>query len=228
MALEFLFDAKTQRYRYKDSGKFVGDTAVRNLTQKAIGQIGADLGTIGDLLVQGKISVATWEKQTALALKNLHTWNYMLGVGGQKNMTASDYGILGNQLKTQYEYLRGFANDLRTTGMTQAQFQARLQLYANAGHGTYERARLKAHTNAKFNWERRIRTKANSCPPCIGYEARGWQPIGTLPNPMQDCDCRSRCGCYKRFSKSKTKPQDSLLSRNYGWVGSLKQPLKMA
>jgi hypothetical protein len=218
VALEFIFDRKSQRYRYKDSGRFLGEQAVRNLTIKSIDQVSQDIGVISNLLLEGKITVKTWEEQTAIALKQLHTQAYLLGKGGIKNMTQSDYGVIGSRLKKQYQYLRGFSNDLINKGMSKAQFKMRIQQYLEASKGTYEEARARSHSNAGFKWEKRIRTKTNSCPPCINFEGLGWQPIGTLPNTGEQCDCRANCGCYKKFSADSLRPTDFLISKRFGWL----------
>lgn len=223
MPLEFAFDRNAQRYRYTSGagkGQFVSEEAVRNLTLKAIALVEKDINTLAQLLIDKKISVATWEQSTALALKRAHTWNYLLGTGGIKGMSNRDQGILGAALKSQYQYLRGFSDAIINTGMSEAQFRARVQLYVLAARGSFERSRLESHKASGWNWERRDRSKLESCQPCVTYELAGWQPIGTLPNPMQECECRSRCGCSKRFAKGK-KPTDSLLNGRFGWVNGL-------
>lgn len=220
MALEFIWDSAVQRYRYKDSGKFLSQQAVTSLTQKAIAQVQTDVGAIADLLVQGKISVGTWESETAYALRRAHLWNYMLGVGGQKSMTAQDYKNVQAAVERQFQYLRGFSDDLVTKGMSEAQFRQRIQLYNSAANGTYHLGRQRGHERNGAQWERRRRTKANSCNPCISYAAMGWQAIGTLPNPQQECDCFSNCGCYKEYSWNAERP-DAVSLRRFGWIGGL-------
>ncbi|MEW5857394.1 MAG: hypothetical protein AB1861_08435 [Cyanobacteriota bacterium] len=223
MPLEFAFDRNAQRYRYTSGagkGQFVSEEAVKNLILKAIALVEKDINTLAQLLIDGKISVATWEQSTALALKCAHAWNYLLGTGGVKGTSNRDRGILGAQLKNQYQYLRGFSQEIINTGMSEAQFRARVQLYVLAARGSFERSRLESHMKSGWNWERRDRSKLESCQPCVSYELAGWQPIGTLPNPMQACNCRSRCGCSKRFAKGK-KPTDSLLDGRFGWVNGL-------
>lgn len=143
-----------------------------------------------------------------------------MGVGGQGNLTPREYGILGAELKRQYQYLRGFSKELTTNGMSEAQFRSRLQMYVQNARNAYERGRLESHSKSGHKWERRRRTKSDSCEECISYQARGWQPINTLPNPGMQCRCRARCGCYKQFSKDIAKPADML---RWGWLD--KQPL---
>lgn len=214
---DFDFDTNSQRYRDKSSGKFISQTRVRELTKKRIVQAAEDTQVIGDLLAQGKITVPTWEAATRDAIKQLHIQQYLLGIGGKQNMSQQDYGILGNAIQKQYEFLNNFAKELTTQGMSEAQFKARLNLYLNASRSSFERAQLESHRRSGYLWEKRLRTKTESCNPCIEYAARGWQPIGTLPEPTQQCDCRANCGCYKIYSAESTKPSD-MLQFNWGWL----------
>lgn len=215
----FKFDRRTQRYRYltgERAGQFVAESRVQELTQSAIALIQKDIGTIGDLLIQGKINTATWESETALALKKLHAWNYLLGKGGEKRMTQRDRALLASLTRTQYGYLRQFSLDIIQKGMSQEQFKARLNLYSEAAAGTYEKARFESHINEGFTWERRFRTKIESCDDCLYWASIGWQPIGSLPNRGERCQCKARCGCYKSYSKE--RPKDSLTRQRWGWL----------
>jgi hypothetical protein len=57
MSIEFEFDPKTQRYRYKDSGKFLGREAMKALTQKAINRTEDQLSKVADSLVDRTITL---------------------------------------------------------------------------------------------------------------------------------------------------------------------------
>jgi hypothetical protein len=217
MSDEFIWDKRVQRYRYKDSGKFVSLEAVQNLTRKAIFQSEKTIAKISKSLISNNIEVADWEKGFAQELRKIHSYQYLLGIGGHKNMTNIDYGVLGGEIKNELKYLRKFAQTLIKNGMSEAEFNRRILMYLDASTGTYEKSRLKSHRRAGFRWEKRIRTKNESCSPCIGFEAMGWQPIGSLPNPTEDCICRSNCGCYKRFERGIVKPKDSFL-KQWGWL----------
>ena len=47
-----------------------------------------------------------------------------------------------------------------------------------------------------FKEMRRIARKdKRTCVDCKGYDAQGWQPIGTLPMPGHGCRCYDRCRC---------------------------------
>jgi hypothetical protein len=218
LTLEFEFDRTTQRYRYKDSGKFLSKTAMESLTQKAVTQVEKDLKVINQLLIDRKIGVGAWEEQTRNGLRKLHTYQYFLGVGGEGNFTPSDRGVLNNKLKQEWGYLRKFAEKI-VDGMSDAQFLYNANLYVNNTNNTYQLAAYKSHSRSGYQWERRIRTKTESCQECLYYELLGWRTIGNLPNPGQDCSCRANCGCFKEFSRADLMPGDAgFLTNRWGWL----------
>ena len=214
---EFYFNSRSQRYHYRDSGAFVSQAAVDNLTSRAIAQKRNQIRDLGEQLIGGKVSLEDWEKATAGHLKQLHAWTYLIGKGGQKNMTQSDYGKLGLRLSYEYGYLRGFSEKIRDEGMSDAQFLARLELYINKANGTKQIAVQASHKQEGYIWERRYLRAVENCRSCISYAAMGWQPLGSLPAPTEKCECQANCKCYFKFSKDLSKPED-MLNRGFGWV----------
>jgi hypothetical protein len=214
---DFYFDKSLQRYRYRDSGKFVSEQAVENLTRRSIAQIKKQVLNDTEYLIGNKLTLAEWEKATAQSLKKLHSWQYLIGKGGAKNMTQADNGKLGLRLSYEYGYLRGFAQDIADGKVSEAQLLARVDLYLNSSNGSFQEAKRIAHREAGYQWEKRIRTKQESCQSCLSYAAMGWQRIGTLPQPTQRCECRANCGCKFVFSIEIDRPQDGL-TRQFGWV----------
>jgi hypothetical protein len=215
---EFYFNSRSQRYHYRDSGAFVSQSAVDNLTARAIAQKRNEIRDLGEQLIGNLVTLEDWEKQTAQQLKHLNTWTYLIGKGGQKNMTQSDYGKLGLRLSYEYGYLRGFAEKIRDEGLSEAQFLARLELYINKANGTKQIAVQASHKQEGYIWERRYLRAVENCQSCVSYAAMGWQPLGSLPAPTERCECQANCKCYFKFSKDLSKPQD-MLSCKFGWVG---------
>lgn len=205
---DFTFDRSVQRYR-ASNGRFISNATMITLVETAASNAADDVLSIGNILVQGKVSLAEWQRATAIALKQMHIQQYLLGIGGEKMVTGSDRRRMSDRIQSELDYLAGFADDL-LSGMSEAQFMARLQLYVEAGRSTYERARRAGHLTEGYHWERRRLGNAVHCDPCIGHSAKGWQDIGTLPHIGENCDCKSRCKCSFEFSLE--EPQDKALS----------------
>lgn len=196
----FSYSQSARQYRDNRSGKFLSTEQAKGLIEKQIGLISKDIGTIGDLLAGDLISVATWEQETAAALKTLHIQSYVLGRGGMRQMGDNDYRNISDKLRFQFQKLRGFSQDIVNEGMSEAQFKARLELYTNAARSSYENGRRAAHGEGWL--ERRLLGGTNNCDPCLTYSARGWLAVGTLPGIGDACDCMSRCRCSFEFSST--------------------------
>lgn len=203
MASEYAYDPVSARYRVisgAGKGQFIGSEAVKSLTIKAIDQAKNDLKSLAQKAVAGSINVAEWERVTALALKQLHGQQYILGRGGLKQMAQSDYGRIGAELKKQYRLLRGVSEDLILGSMTQAEFLARMNLYSAASTVSFERGRAQA--NKGFAYVSRSTRSGESCPECKSYAALGRVPNGDLPLPTQDCTCQVNCRCTISYHAS--------------------------
>ena len=191
----FKWEKNSNRYRNKETGRFISKEAVYTLTQKRIEYVKGDLGSVGQLLLDGKINLKAWQQQTAETLKILHTQQYLLGVGGQKALQKSDYLEVGRELKSQYQYLRNFAIDLTQGKMTPAQFSARLAMYADAAKVSFFRGEKVAAGRTGFTHGRRILGISEHCSDCPAITALGIVPIEELILPTQRCSCKIRCKC---------------------------------
>ena len=206
---EINYDKRLNRYRYADTGKFVSKEALANVTAKNV-QIASDnILEIGDKLINEEISLKQWQFETAQALKTLHIQQYLLGRGGKAQMTQADYGSIGYELRKQYEYLEGFAKDLnrgysegsdgKRYPMTLERFRARLELYAEASRIAQDKGLQAAEKGRGAIAMQRFLGDARHCPDCPGYAARGVVPIGGVPLPTQDCQCRANCKCRVEY-----------------------------
>ncbi len=160
----FKWEKQTRRYRNKATGRFISKEAVYTLTQKRIELAKTDLNTLGQLLLDNKITLHAWQQQTAEALKILHTQQYLLSVGGQKAIQKTDYLEIGRELKNQYGYLRNFAVDLSQGVMTEAQFKSRLSMYVDAAKVSYFQGEKVAAGRGGARFGKRILGAAEHCP----------------------------------------------------------------
>lgn len=195
----FKWEKQTRRYRNKQTGRFISKEAVYALTASRIELAKSDLDTLGQLLLDGRISLKSWQQQTAETLKILHTQQYLLGVGGQKAIQKADYLEIGRELKNQYQYLRNFAVDLTQGTMTEAQFKARLKMYADAAKVSYFQGEKVAAARAGLPFAMRILGDAEHCISCPEIAARGVVPISKVVLPTRQCECRVKCRCKLRY-----------------------------
>lgn len=149
----------------------------------------------------GKIKNSEFERLTAKELKSLHTQSYLLGRGGLNAMTSKDKMTLQNLIRDELTYFKKFAQDLRDNKLSMPQFRDRASMYSEKSRGFYEKGKEFSALENGFVVERRVRLSSESCEPCLTYASLSWQPIGTLPTPTYQCNCRSRCKCIKEYSK---------------------------
>lgn len=198
------YDKRTNRYR-DSRGRFLSQRNLQLLQQRHISSVQRDIGQIGELLLKGSISLSSWQEATAKSLKTLYLHQMVLARGGLQQTTASDYLTTGRLLKDQYAYLRGLAIDLQRgysinekgdrQQMTVGRFRQRLALYSKSGRVAFEEGKKKNATEQGSGYMKRFLAVAEHCSDCLGYAAKGVQPIGSLPLPGVACRCRSNCKC---------------------------------
>lgn len=206
----FTWNKKSQRYHYANGskkGRFVRESQIAQLTEQAI-KDHLEMGEkVNNALFSGRIDVARWERQTAQLLRSLAVYQYALGIGGAKQMDWQDYSLINGQLNLEYQYLRRFAQDILRGDLSEVQIEARIKMYYNKTNHFKERGRLEGHKRNGYLWERRVIAASHSCDDCIRYTGMGWAQIGTLPNPGENCQCKSNCKCVKYYSNSLIMPQ---------------------
>ena len=147
-------------------------------------------------LQAGSLSLAQWQQRMADELKMLHTGAAALGRGGWSQMSQSDWGWTGQRIRTQYGYLRNFANDLATGHQAfDGRMVARAAMYAEAARPTHRAMqRRMAMTLGREQERNQLGAADRHCGQCLECSARGWVAIGTLPAPGSR-SCMSNCHC---------------------------------
>jgi hypothetical protein len=97
-----------------------------------------DSDALAEQMFTGGISLGQWEEQMKTMVKELHTSTATIGKGGWENMTQSDWGRAGAEIRAQYRYLHGFAEKVATDSDTMSlkAIQARAHMYGNASKYT--------------------------------------------------------------------------------------------
>lgn len=187
--LPLVWDSKSHRYR-DQQGRFVARAIVTDARNRIVEDTKRKLLAISGLFEDGNISLADWQTQFKDIIKSAHTLAAGIAMGGKANMTAADWGRVGQMLRVQYEALNRFALQLEAG---QKLNRGRVSQYAASIRSTFlnaERIRVSAMAMAKW-----IRTKRESCEDCIQQARRGIQPVAMFPL-IGSLRCRHNCGCY--------------------------------
>ncbi len=195
----YVWEKVTARYRDKATGRFISEQVLVNLAESFTGFTQDNLTSITDKMISGKISLADWQRQFAQELKDAYVVNVQIGRGGKNAMTQADYGRIGQRLRGEYKYLNDFAKEIANGDLSAAQIQARVDQYAAGTRKAYYDGRTAACKAGGFTEERRILHPAEHCGDCLEYAGKGWQPIGTLPEPGESSQCRNNCKCEKIY-----------------------------
>lgn len=199
---EYVWNDKLRRYQDVETGRIVSNQQVRAALDAVILSAKQETRDLSKQLLDGKLTLAEWQEQMAFNLKMQALASAALAKGGWAQMTASDYGRVGAELKKQYAYLQKFALDIQNGKISfDGRILTRADLYAERARGTFEDVRREIARQAGFDRERRLLGVADHCRDCIVEANKGWQPLGTL-RAIGDSICKSNCHCNFDFGRS--------------------------
>jgi hypothetical protein len=195
--MAYSFDAATGTYR-DAAGALVPEARLRAALTTLIEHGQARIAVVSQRLAEGHLDRLAWRTAMQTEIRQVAAASAMLAHGGRVQMDASARGWLGSQVKTQYDYLSGFALDLAQGLPLDGRFLARAQLYAESGHGVYEAMRRRDAAGRGMQEERNVLGGSQHCPGCQTATAQDWVPLGTL-TPPGGRDCVSRCRCHLTY-----------------------------
>jgi hypothetical protein len=197
----FAFQSATGRFRNLRTGRFVSQSKLTSLRDTFIKNQETWAKTLAEQVYHGNMSVSSWERAMQDRIKSNYTALYMQGRGGRDAMTDLDRRRLGPLINEQFDYLRGFAQDVMAKDMSIDAIANRSQLYFNGSRKALDKGReqvfkvelpgypaegVQCGSNCRCSWEITktgnqldaywIISSAQSCPDC---EARGhdWSPF---------------------------------------------------
>lgn len=150
--------------------------------------------------INGQMTAANAQALAITELRNINVQLYALGRGGFASMTPADYTQASQLLQTELQYFRDFSNQMIAGELSQAQIEVRLNQYGNHAWQQFWTGKTAAMERAGFSEERRLAVDdGGTCEDCRGYEAQGWQKLGSLPEPGQQSVCHANCRCMKEY-----------------------------
>lgn len=191
---DFVWDVRNGRYTRRDG------TPVNPLEALALRQTdlaGFIAQAVAQLMRTGDVNA--WRDAFALELRRSIIETYVLGRGGWTQLTTADRQFMRQLVESEMTYLRQFALDIQTFGLSEAQIRARMELYANHLHRNYAAGKRTAFEQLGYNEERRVLSPVENCDDCIGYAGEGWQTIGYFPLPGELSQCGANCQCEFEF-----------------------------
>jgi len=129
MDAEWSYDRKVGRYR-NEKGQFLSKKAVGAIVDGRISKLEQQLKSFTEKLVNGSITLDQWQGSVREAIKIAHIQVATIGYGGKAEMGSSEYGRIGQRLRSEYTYLQGFVRDLIDGRISAPMAMARIGLYA--------------------------------------------------------------------------------------------------
>lgn len=200
---EYRWNEPSGRYINR-AGQYVKRSVVMLALNQRVNASGQSVIEITKQLQAGELSVAEWRQAMAREIKIMHTSAAALARGGWDQMSQSDWGYVGSEVRKQLEFLNGFVNDIQAGKYgfpPNGRAIARARMYASAGRGMYQQMRRRMARNKGAAEERRVLGAAEHCSTvgdlegCIELSSKGWQPMDTLPRIGQS-PCRTHCQCH--------------------------------
>lgn len=199
---EFGWNETAGRYVDLSTGRFVPFADVRDALESVMATSGQRMNSLTQSLIDQQIPLAEWQTGMEEQIKLSHTAAAAAARGGWAQMSQADWGAVGRMIRTQYEYLANFADDIYTGKQAlNGVARVRADLYAGAARGTFEqmRRRYEQLMNGAEE-EKRVLGEADHCNGCLEQAALGWRPIGTL-DPIGAEECITRCHCTFHYRK---------------------------
>ena len=200
----YKWDGQTQRYRDRETGRFVKTATILELTEGNIQQKTNRMLQSFEDVKAGRISLSEYQRENLEIIKYLHTQQYLVAKGGFRTTTTEDYLEIARELKNlHYPSFKSFTEQLQNGSLTEGQARARIR---NFGTAAETMADLGYRSSAKqngFTWARRYLSAVEHCADCPIYAAMGAVTIDNLILPGRQCECRFNCKCYVRYFETR-------------------------
>lgn len=196
------WSSEAQRFRDLRTGRYISERQVRDFVDNIADAASQQLGTLSAQYRAGQITMTVWQAESRAVIKSSQIASALAAYGGRGQMTPARWGLVGQQIRTQYAYLTRFADDvLSGRQRMNGRMDARARQYGQASRSLYENIRRRESAAAGQQFERNIRHAVESCGQCVNQSSLGWVPIGTLV-PIGQRSCRSSCRCTLAYSRS--------------------------
>ena len=128
-------------YEYiDDEGNPASQSDLWKLSEQSIDERKDYVTYLAAQVSSGAMSVPEWQLEMRDTLVKELTRQYMLGLGGSREMTAEDYGSIGGMASDQIRYLNKFAEKIANGEYTEGQIARISRMYMNGTREAFERA----------------------------------------------------------------------------------------
>ena len=188
------------RYRDTSTGRYVQGAAVRRELDRYL-DTADPAKALAEALRGRQVSLADWEVGMRRVVKNTHLNAIALERGGWANLTPVDFGRVGQIVREQYAYLKGFAADIASGKQRlDGTLGVRARLYTQAGRESFYRSKH-ANLTTVVDMVGSVRSARDSCSECVSLDGKWFRvgdPAYKLPGQRI---CMKSCRCYERYGR---------------------------
>lgn len=195
---QYEWDEGLGRYRNAATGRLVATTEIRAALDRAIRAEGLRARDLSEQLRANAITMREWDAGMREVVKNTQLFSAAAGRGGWAQLGPREWGMVGQRVRVQYEYLAQFNAELRAGLGRDGLFLNRAQSYAGAGRPLYYQVEQDVRKATGATEERSVLHPADHCVGCTAQAASGWVPIGTA-TPIGERDCLNNCICTMEY-----------------------------
>jgi hypothetical protein len=203
--MPYTFDRRLGRYR-DTRGRLIAERVVRDAVDNVTDLASSRMGQYARDLLDGRLSLADFQARLMQDSKSAHLAAGIAAHGGKAQMSPSDWGRVGQQVRRQYGYLRNFAASVVDGRQPlNGTLVSRAQQYGQAARVTYEAIKAADDKARGMTVERNVLHGRDHCGECPKLTAKGWVPIGSLkPIGSRECRVHDRCSIERRFAVPKS------------------------
>jgi len=184
-----------------ERGVFVSEATVRSVIDGIADAASERLARASERLLNGELPLGAWQAEAQQIIKLAHVSAAVLAHGGAEQMTFSRWGTIGPTVRSEYQFLRDFAQQIADGRQPlNGMLTARARQYGQAARVTFERTYGQDQQQRGYRSERSVLSSAEHCAQCVGEVGKGWQPIGTLIFIGQRT-CRSLDRCHMEYRR---------------------------
>ena len=144
----FSWDKGARRFRHGESGRFVSQRTIDGVRDEILDRSMSRVDAITKAMLDGNMSRGDWLVAMRNEIKSVHIQEYLLSRGGRNAMTPADWGRIGREVRTQYNYLDRFAAELST--LSDEAVAARARLYTAGANTAYAEGQAAAWNNVRL------------------------------------------------------------------------------
>lgn len=194
------WDAASGRYRDTDTGQWVSRARVRREVDLSLANLTRMTDTLADDLRAGRISLSEWRASMREAIKQVQLGSTAVAKGGLDQMTQADFGRVGQRIRTEYDHLERWVEQIKAGAPFDQRVESRARQYLRSGRSTY--LGLEARDMAERGYLARSVTRpAEHCAECLAEAEKGLVPVDQIV-PVGQRTCLSNCKCFLVFERA--------------------------